>query len=353
MKTKEQELRQEYVKDLKNLETEYMKSLNNLCALVGVDSKDTAQESMASLIAGIDNLKAQAGKTQTAQGARAELEKKPEIQEQNPIQAIEIKASNVQVSANADLQGALTSNPQAVAQDKVMSPRTLLSDLEKPAQEATPTIKPIVQESIETIPKMTTPLETPQASTKDTETPTKGAQMPQKLKQEANQDTALNGLRVEHRVLQGQKALETLMGNLYADIRQISATSPEVEQALDIAQTFDIRLQVVFKDLSELMEDLPNTQETIKDTETLQAPKQEDNPPLSNTAKALEMLESVIYAKIAHTAKADQKKASELELRAQMVFSVLDELKGDLSKALAQVKAIQEQAQKGSGGKHI
>ncbi|GMB89966.1 hypothetical protein NHP190002_06470 [Helicobacter ailurogastricus] len=69
LEIKEQELRQEYET---NLETQRLKDLNDLCALVGVPSKDTAQESKESLENGIRQLKSDKG---SFEKAKTNLEK--------------------------------------------------------------------------------------------------------------------------------------------------------------------------------------------------------------------------------------------------------------------------------------
>ncbi|BEG58312.1 hypothetical protein NHP21005_20000 (plasmid) [Helicobacter sp. NHP21005] len=68
---------------------------------------------------------------------------------------------------------------------------------------------------------------------------------------------------------------------------------------------------------------------------------------------ALEILEGVVYTKIAEIGKTSPEVAQTLEIKASNALNDLASLREELPRVLAQVKAIQEQQQKGDGGRHI
>ncbi|GMB90430.1 hypothetical protein NHP190002_11230 [Helicobacter ailurogastricus] len=155
---------------------------------------------------------------------------------------------------------------------------------------------------------------------------------------------------------------ERLQGKVSALEKEKETNQQEVEKAKVDNEAFrksGIENTRLKDELKRAKTELQATQNTLEATQSdLQTTKTE-----LETTKAqleseqsdlglLEILEGVVHAKIAEIGKTSPEVAQTLEIKASNALNDLASLREELPRVLAQVKAIQDQEQKGGGGYH-
>ncbi|WP_260321754.1 hypothetical protein [Helicobacter gastrofelis] len=170
----------------------------------------------------------------------------------------------------------------------------------------------------------------------------------------------VDSLEYDKKQLQSKiNSLEQEKENTKRELQEAHANKEVLRKSVAENTKLKDELDTAKAELQTTKDKLQTTQSDLDTTKTeLEATKVELKG-MQNDLGALDRLGGVVYAKIAEIGKISPEVAQALEIKASNALNDLARLREELPEALAQVKAkqeqqkLQEQEQKGSGGKHI